>query len=216
MGRSGPTGTVTFSPTNLLRQWRTDGALGISRRPQVDVRGVGARVSGQALTLAMGGLRPNAVFDTGPLVVGGFDEMEGDPHGNAHTSFDGWLRSASTAPRDPLFFLLHCNVDRLWALWQWFNDRFDGTRANTYFFRGAAGPGGALIGHNLRDTLWPWNNATTPPRPNTAPRTPFPSTPTAVAPGPSPRVGDMIDYQGFRNPASDMNFAYDDVPYGIA
>jgi hypothetical protein len=40
--------------------------------------------------------------------------------------------------------------------------------------------------------------------------------PTATAPGPAPTVGDMIDYQGFLNPDSDMNFAYDDVPYGPA
>ena len=40
--------------------------------------------------------------------------------------------------------------------------------------------------------------------------------PTATWPGPTPTVGDMIDYQGFRNATSAMNFAYDDVPYGIA
>ena len=94
-------------------------------------------MSDEATTLAMGGVLPNAVFDTGGD-TGGFDEMEGDPHGLAHTSFDGWLASAATAPRDPVFFLLHCNVDRLWARWQWLNDRFDGTRANTFFFRGSA------------------------------------------------------------------------------
>jgi hypothetical protein len=26
----------------------------------------------------------------------------------------------------------------------------------------------------------------------------------------------MIDYQGLLNAQSDMNFAYDDVPYGVA
>ncbi len=38
-------------------------------------------------------------------------------HNTVHT-FIGGSASASTSPNDPAFFLLHCNVDRLWALWQ--------------------------------------------------------------------------------------------------
>jgi tyrosinase len=216
MGQTGPIGNLIFSATNLLRQWQTDGAPGISRRPRFNVQNAGAFVRNQAMTLAMGGLRPNAIFDTGTN-RDGFDEMEGDPHGRAHTSFFEWISDAGTAPRDPLFFLLHCNVDRLWALWQWWNNRFDGTQPNTFFFRGSATSTPATeIGHNLLDTMWPWNNVTGFPRPRNAPRTPFPSVPTATAPGPAPRVGDMIDYQGFLNAQSYMNFAYDEVPYGIA
>jgi tyrosinase len=225
MGESGAAGNLIFSPTNLLRLWRTDGGPGISRRPQFDALTEPARnpvgpILDQAQTLALGGL--NAVFDTGPNFAGdprrgGFDEMEGNPHGSAHVSFLGWIRSPATAPRDPLFFLLHCNVDRLWAVWQWLNDRFDGTQSNTYFHRGTAtSPGAALIGHNLRDTMWPWNNQRGGLRPLNAPRTPFPVVPTAPWPGPAPMVGDMIDYHGLRNAGSAMNFAYDDVPYGVA
>ena len=121
---------MTFSPTNLLRFWQTDGGPGISRRPDFDAQTQAPGVRDQAATLLMGGPRPNAMFDAGPASAA-FDGMEGNPHGRAHTSFSGWIRSASTAPRDPLFFLLHCNVDRLWAVWQWFNDRFDGTQART-------------------------------------------------------------------------------------
>ena len=222
LGRTAPgSSTVVFAPNNLLQGWRTDGGPGISRQPgrpnqPLDPTTRGAFVSNQATTLLIGGAKPNAVFDTGPG-TGGFDEMEGDPHGSAHTSFTGWIRSPGTAPRDPLFFLLHCNVDRLWALWQWFNNRFKGTDANTYFFRGSASSAGAvLIGHNLLDTMWPWNNVTGGLRPLNAPRTPFPVVPTAPAPGAAPTVGDMIDYQGLVNPASFMGFAYDDVPYGVA
>jgi hypothetical protein len=144
----------------------------------------------------------------------GFDEMEFNPHGNAHTSFTGssYIRSRGTAPRDPLFFLLHCNVDRLWARWQWFHNRFDGTQPNTFFFRGSAtSTPHTDIGHNLLDTMWPWNNVTGFPRPDNAPRTPFPQVATATAPGPAPTVGDMIDYLGFLNAQSAMNFAYDDT-----
>ena len=215
MGRSGAGGSVTFSATNLLGQWQTDGAPGVTRRPGFNVQTQRANVISQASTLLLGG--PNAIFDTGTN-RGGFDEMEGNPHGNAHTSFTGtsYIRATRNAPRDPLFFLLHCNVDRLWARWQWFNNRFDGTRPNTYFFRGSAtSTPHTDIGHNLLDTMWPWNNVTGAPRPDNAPRTPFPHVPTATAPGPAPTVGDMIDYQGLLNPQSDMNFAYDDVPFGF-
>jgi tyrosinase len=216
LGASTPFGTVVFSPTNLLAQWRTDGAPGISRFPEFDPATAGAFVITQAQTLAMGGLPPNSIFDDG-TPEGGFDRMEGNPHGRAHTSFIGWLEDAATAPRDPLFFLLHCNVDRLWAAWQFLNDRFDGTQPATYWFRRAAGqPGSILIGHNLLDTLWPWDDDTTPPRPASAPRSPFPVVITAPAPGSAPTLGDMIDYAGVRDPGSDMNFGYDGVPYGVA
>ena len=47
-----------------------------------------------------------------------FEEMEGNPHGSAHVSFGGSISSIPTAAKDPLFFMLHANVDRLWAKWQ--------------------------------------------------------------------------------------------------
>ena len=219
LGRSAPAGNVTFSATNLLRFWTTDGQTGVSRRPKFDVATRGAFVKPQAATLLMGGRRPNAIFDAGPGAdpEANFDGMEGDPHGQAHTSFQGFIQSAATAPRDPLFFLLHCNVDRLWGLWQWFNDRFDGTQPRTYFFRGTGASADATdLGHNLGDTIWPWNNARTPPRPSSAPRTPFPASGSAPGPGASPKVGDMIDYHGMLRESAYTGFAYDDVPYGIA
>ncbi|MDX6677933.1 MAG: tyrosinase [Solirubrobacteraceae bacterium] len=222
LGESAAAGNVTFSSTNLLRLWTTDGQTGISRRPQFTVSTQGGFVKGQAATLLMGGRKPDAIFDSGPNLdpvtgTGGFDGMEGDPHGMAHTSFQGWIRDPATAPRDPLFFLLHCNVDRLWGLWQWFNDRFDGAQQRTYFFRGTGGSAGAArLGHNLGDTMWPWNNVTTPPRPSSAPRTPFPSAINAPGPGATPKVGDMIDYHGMLRESAYAGFAYDDVPYGIA
>jgi tyrosinase len=218
IGQSNPgfLAPVTFSAANLLRFWVTDNRPGIRRRPFFNVQTQSAFVSADALTLLLGGQRPNAFFDLGPNGTA-FRGMEGNPHGRAHTSFDGLIQDAGTAPRDPLFFLLHCNVDRIWARWQWFNDRFDGTQANTYFFRGiATDPNAELIGHNLRDTMWPWNDDTSFPRPDNAPRTPFPDGPMAQGPGATPIVGDMIDYQGFLDETAYLGYGYDDVPFGIA
>jgi tyrosinase len=216
LGEINPRGTVILADANLLRNWVIDNLPGISRRPRqgVDPVGIGGAVKSQAATLALGG--PNAIYDFGPG-FGGFEEMEDDPHGKAHTSWVGWIQNAAIAPRDPLFFLLHCNVDRLWATWQWLNDRFDGTQPATYFYRDTAtDPGATLIGHNLGDTLWPWDDDKNLPRPPNAPRTPFPVVPTAPAPGPAPTVADMIDYQGVLEEDGDVGFGYDDVPFGRA
>ena len=208
IGAPGPTVAV-IAPTNPLVAWRTDNQSGIPRTPQFDPAtslaadpGFGP-VSLEAVTTGSTSpytqLRP--VFET-------------EPHGRAHTSFEGVISRISSAARDPLFFLLHCNVDRLWAKWQWFQDRWDATAAPTYRYRGAAGQAGSTrIGHNARDTMWPWNNVTGGIRPPTAPRQPFPASPAATAPSPQPAVGDMIDFQGHADPARRLGFDYDDVPY---
>lgn len=134
--------------------------------------------------------------------------MENDPHGSAHMSFGGSISSIGTAAKDPLFFLLHCNVDRLWAKWQRLNGRFDAALAASY---DSTPP--SPIGHNLPDTMWPWNGITGPPRPPTAPGGGLRSSPCASAPGPTPRVRSSLDYQGSINPLSREGFDYDDVRF---
>jgi len=58
-------------------------------------------------------------FVLGPALYQDFDDMEGNPHGSAHTYWSsGNLTSIPTATEDPIFFLLHANCDRLWATWQ--------------------------------------------------------------------------------------------------
>jgi tyrosinase len=159
-------------------------------------------VSNEAATLALGN------------EYSSFSGMEGDPHGFAHTSFTGFISDIPTAAKDPLFFLLHANVDRLWAKWQWFNRRFDITSNDTYNFLGSAGsPGSTRIGHNLNDTMWPWNQITGSPRPPAAPGGNFPNSLVVSVPGLTPAVRDMIDYQGVLKPASRLGFDYDDVPF---
>ena len=43
--------------------------------------------------------------------------IEDVSHSNAHVWVGGDMRGGFS-PRDPLFYLLHCNVDRIWAMWQ--------------------------------------------------------------------------------------------------
>ena len=41
----------------------------------------------------------------------------GTPHGDVHVGVGGWMGSVPTAAQDPIFWLHHCNIDRLWNRW---------------------------------------------------------------------------------------------------
>jgi tyrosinase len=196
LGVSDALGTVQFSAANPLQFWKTDGVQGINRRPLFNPATAPPGLRTEAQTFALG------------TQYGAFRTMEGNPHGTAHTSFGGSISSIGTAAKDPLFFLLHCNVDRLWAKWQRQNGRFDAAQAASYD-SGAGNP----IGHNLPDTMWPWNGITGGQRPPTAPGGSLATSPCVSAPGPQPRVQDGLDYQGTLTAASRLGFDYDDVPF---
>lgn len=196
MGLPDPNGRVRFTPGHPLEFWTTDGQVGIVRamtnfRPDDAPSGL----MGERDTLGLG----DDYVD--------FAVMEGDPHGLAHTRFGGPIRSPPTAPRDPLFFLLHANVDRLWAKWQWFYDRLGDADPAAY-----ASGGPYRVGHNLSDTMWPWNGVTTAPRPSTAPGGTLAASTLVTAPGPSPSVRAMLDYKGAGG-GPHQGFDYDDVPF---
>jgi tyrosinase len=193
IGDSDFLGNVQFSASNPLRFWRTDGVPGVSRRPQFDTSIESAFVISEADTLALG----TDYVD--------FVGMEIDPHGSAHTSFGGSISSIHTAARDPLFFLLHCNVDRLWAKWQKTNGRYDPTTPQSY------DPNPNPLGHNLPDTMWPWNGVTGAPRPPTAPGGTLADSPWVTAPGRTPKVEDCLDYRGVILSTNPMGFDYDDI-----
>lgn len=90
----------------------------------------------------------------GQLTYTQFRGVEG-PHGGAHIWIGGHMGNAAIAPTDPVFFLLHCNVDRLWSVWI---NMHQGDAGFTPYQPAAGGP----TGHNLNDTMWPWNGTTNP------------------------------------------------------
>lgn len=212
--------TVSFPHGHPLEYWQTDrNADPIKRRPNYDIAGPPPQVSVfdgrpvayvilQATTLRMGGQAHEFAL---------FRHMEGPPHGAAHNSFAGQIRSTGTAPKDPLFFLLHCNVDRLWAFWQWFHKRTNEDTTAAYPPDGSvrADNSGKTIGSALDDTMWPWNGERSDPRPDfDPPRPTFPPSPFIAAPGSQPTVRSMVDFQGVHTEIH-LGFGYDDVPFEL-
>lgn len=59
----------------------------------------------------------------------------------------GTMASLSSSINDPVFWLIHSNVDRLWAEWQ-----KDGHAGSEYY-----PASGGHYGENLNDRLWPWD-----------------------------------------------------------
>lgn len=55
-----------------------------------------------------------------------FQSFINGPHGSVHIAVGGNMQSVSTAAQDPIFWLHHCNIDRLWEEWL----RMCGGRAN--------------------------------------------------------------------------------------
>jgi tyrosinase len=111
---------------------------------------------------------------------------------------------------DPIFFMLHCNIDRIWAKWQLANNLW-GASAAAYSDEGTG-----VVGDARGDTMWPWNGAAGAPRPPTAPGGPMPQAPFPAAfpskPSPLVTVGEVIDYIGITEGNYNF-FDYDDVPF---
>jgi tyrosinase len=71
-------------------------------------------------------------------------------HNQVHLWVGGSM-NGGTSPNDPVFYLLHANIDRIWANWQ----RAHGVQ--NYVPRTGGPPG-----HNRNDPMQPWGGATTP------------------------------------------------------
>ena len=58
------------------------------------------------------------------------------------------MGNQNTSPNDLIFFMHHCNIDRLWAEWQ------DHGHQGAPFYPGPQS--GEDEGHKLNDAMWPW------------------------------------------------------------
>lgn len=68
---------------------------------------------------------PSAADVTATLADTDFDTFESDVEGALHNPVHVWvggpMQDQSTAPADPLFWLHHANVDRIWESWRQHN-----------------------------------------------------------------------------------------------
>lgn len=67
-----------------------------------------------------GSLKPTGQDDTSKKWQrrsGRKSALEREPHDFCHGGVDGDMGDVNTSPRDPVFYLHHCNLDRLWARW---------------------------------------------------------------------------------------------------
>ena len=206
---------------NPLSGWITSGVPGIRRRTRYEDNTFPSRsdTRNELATLALG------------TDYRYFRRMETNPHGQIHTESGqsgDWIVNLSTAVRDPLFFLLHANVDRQWAKWQWINERFEPTDLKAYSLQGSFDPSvGAHIGHFVKDTMWPWNGITgTYDGSGTIPLDQRPTT------APGGEVAEALSFEGapvgkpepyhvinYKNNVvavstnSGLGFCYDDIPF---
>lgn len=80
--------------------------------------------------------------------------LEGAPHGQVHVSI-GFDMSTMYSPNDPIFFLHHCFIDKLWADWQ----AVSPSRQNDYGGQNADGTPATLndrltpLNYNVRDVM---------------------------------------------------------------
>ncbi|MGH0945650.1 tyrosinase family protein [Bacillus mycoides] len=82
--------------------------------------------------------------------------------GSIHNKVHVWVAGATegsmiwmSSPNDPVFFLHHANIDRLWVQWQ-------ATNPNEGYHPTGNGNEVGPTGHNLNDSMNPWGRNVTP------------------------------------------------------
>lgn len=132
--------------TNRLRQDQRDAEPGLDPR---------FFATGGALTFGFGSGRVQSPSQFG----GATGAIEQQPHNVIHMAVGGLMRNPFTAALDPLFWLHHANVDRLWGVWlSRPGGHVNPTRAawlNTSFSFPDTGSAGAHATFRVRDVLDP-------------------------------------------------------------
>jgi tyrosinase len=210
---------VQFSPTNPLRGWRLSSNEALRR---AKVYATVPAISPNTLERIVCPTNAPSCAKQAAIYRAVTDTFEQNYHNNVHGAVGGWL-GAGTSPSDPLFFLLHANVDRGWARWQEAHDHFTDSGADPLSYTPINGyPGPADTGRVRRglyalDEMWPWGKPapTGDPMAQWLPYTYiFPASeglPVGPTAPPSPRQ--MIDYLGKKDPSNALGTCYDDLRY---
>jgi tyrosinase len=130
--------TVGSKPNPLFVASRADNAAGNITLTAAEVS-LGCLTRTKFIGLADGGSPGFGGPITGFNHDGGnAGAVEVTPHGDVHVAVGGWMSSFEQAALDPIFWLHHCNIDRLWEVWlrqstsqgnptqaTWLNKKFD-------------------------------------------------------------------------------------------
>src|SRR6478752_3063850 len=88
-----------------------------------------------------------------------FGQLEAQPHGPVHVHIggaSGLMRNPDTAALDPIFWLHHCNIDRLWEVWNIGGGRNPKVKTwldRTFKLRNAAGASVTMTARGVLDTV---------------------------------------------------------------
>lgn len=99
--RAVPSWMVNFRPTVAVPGF---GIITVTRSPEP-----AAELPTQARINGILALTTYTAFTT---------DLETRPHNRVHMWCNGTMSSIPTAPADPLFWMHHAMIDRIWALWQ--------------------------------------------------------------------------------------------------
>lgn len=120
---------------------------------------MGSLPTPQSVTNALGVVPYDAApwNDTSNTNASFRNRLEGVIHNPGHMWVGGSMMAMSS-PNDPVFWLHHCNIDRLWAIWQ-------GQHPKEGYLPPSGTPG-VVAGHGLDDPMPPWAGEANPPTPS--------------------------------------------------
>ncbi len=147
LGPLGAAGTFTVDSGYFARDPNALNPLGFPIRAELQRFGDGLQ---RNTALNRGAPWPTAASVAAVLALPTFNlfrpALEWPPHGIVHVRL-GRDMSQMTSPNDPIFWLHHAQVDRIWAKWQ-----RDHPGAANYNPLNTGGQG-----HRLTDPMWPWD-----------------------------------------------------------
>lgn len=114
--------TASGSPTLMLPYWNWTADRAVPATFRDSTGGNPLYDANRSSGINGGALLPaSAVSPTAALGLTAFgsfsSSLEGSPHGSVHVSVGGDMSTFETAGLDPIFWLHHCNIDRLWEVW---------------------------------------------------------------------------------------------------
>ena len=193
---------VQFEIANPLREWRTRQNVRLKRQRN-DVPSMGEASLTEVLFESTA---PPTSYERLSASI------ELNYHNNAHRNIGGDLGRLASAVDDPLFFLLHANVDRAWAIWQHQEPaiRFRSDHELAYPRQGQHTEHSAFPkGSHANDAMWPWSEEI----PDSPRLYEMPAGPGVGGGDKPPTPASMIDYLAIFGTSAGIGACYDGLMF---